>query len=122
MIRRPPRSTRETTLFPYTTLFRSVPVTVGAVASYLILSEADPALPALSVHDPDTVTSPPSGPPYVPEVHDATPDAPSSPVNVKLTGLVYHPFASGPRAAETVTSGGCESLLTVTLLPTNDPP
>src|SRR5881409_1024107 len=27
MIRRPPRSTRETTLFPYTTLFRSVAVT-----------------------------------------------------------------------------------------------
>src|SRR5881409_3757391 len=25
MIRRPPRSTRETTLFPYTTLFRSLP-------------------------------------------------------------------------------------------------
>src|SRR3546814_8116210 len=27
MIRRPPRSTRTDTLFPYTTLFRSVPVT-----------------------------------------------------------------------------------------------
>ena len=26
MIRRPPRSTRETTLFPYTTLFRSAPL------------------------------------------------------------------------------------------------
>src|SRR5881409_4358114 len=26
MIRRPPRSTRETTLFPYTTLFRSDPI------------------------------------------------------------------------------------------------
>src|SRR3546814_9689841 len=30
MIRRPPRSTRTDTLFPYTTLFRSKPVEVGA--------------------------------------------------------------------------------------------
>src|SRR3546814_5427861 len=30
MIRRPPRSTRTDTLFPYTTLFRSIPVQVGA--------------------------------------------------------------------------------------------
>src|SRR6188472_4738790 len=30
MIRRPPRSTRETTLFPYTTLFRSRSPTVSA--------------------------------------------------------------------------------------------
>jgi hypothetical protein len=58
----------------------------------------------------------------VPEVQDATPDAPSSPVKVKLTGLVYHPLASGPRDAEAVTLGGDESFLTETLLPTNDPP
>src|SRR3546814_12884158 len=30
MIRRPPRSTRTDTLFPYTTLFRSEPKTLGA--------------------------------------------------------------------------------------------
>src|SRR3546814_5652852 len=30
MIRRPPRSTRTATLFPYTTLFRSSPTPVGA--------------------------------------------------------------------------------------------
>src|SRR3546814_15871710 len=29
MIRRPPRSTRTDTLFPYTTLFRSIPARVG---------------------------------------------------------------------------------------------
>jgi len=57
----------------------------------------------------------------VPEVQEATPDAPSSPVKLKLTGLVYHPFASGPRDADAVTPGGDESFLTVTLLPTNDP-
>src|SRR5881409_4116296 len=38
MIRRPPRSTRETTLFPYTTLFRSPP--------------AQPPKPPLSVSRP----------------------------------------------------------------------
>src|SRR3546814_4100552 len=33
MIRRPPRSTRTDTLFPYTTLFRS-PISLGAVAHF----------------------------------------------------------------------------------------
>src|SRR3546814_7010021 len=33
MIRRPPRSTRTDTLFPYTTLFRSVPLLTPAYAS-----------------------------------------------------------------------------------------
>jgi hypothetical protein len=51
----------------------------------------------------------------VPDVHDATPDAPSSPVKLNATGLVYHPFASGPRDAEAVTIGGEESFLTVTI-------
>src|SRR3546814_12620122 len=34
MIRRPPRSTRTDTLFPYTTLFRSLAETVGWQAGY----------------------------------------------------------------------------------------
>src|SRR3546814_5500352 len=33
MIRRPPRSTRTDTLFPYTTLFRSEPLTPGAIGA-----------------------------------------------------------------------------------------
>src|SRR3546814_20339042 len=37
MIRRPPRSTRTDTLFPYTTLFRSLPLSVGIAV--LTLSE-----------------------------------------------------------------------------------
>src|SRR3546814_8441489 len=40
MIRRPPRSTRTDTLFPYTTLFRSGGV-VGAEHSRLLLTVAD---------------------------------------------------------------------------------
>jgi hypothetical protein len=58
-----------------------------------------------------------SGPPYVPEVQELIPDGPPSPVNVTATGLVYQPFASGPRANEALTEGGLESLRTVTLFP-----
>src|SRR3546814_11713922 len=35
MIRRPPRSTRPDTLFPYTTLFRSLPLAVPAIDAVL---------------------------------------------------------------------------------------
>src|SRR3546814_9744266 len=34
MIRRPPRSTRTDTLFPYTTLFRSAPADIGTMAAW----------------------------------------------------------------------------------------
>src|SRR3546814_20455681 len=34
MIRRPPRSTRTDTLFPYTTLFRSFPIHAGKVGDW----------------------------------------------------------------------------------------
>src|SRR3546814_1082063 len=54
MIRRPPRSTRTDTLFPYTTLFRSttgVPVWSGAVAPAICATGADyfetPAMAAM---------------------------------------------------------------------------
>src|SRR2546423_2911206 len=39
MIRRPPRST----LFPYTTLFRSLPCTLGATASLASMAVCNPA-------------------------------------------------------------------------------
>src|SRR3546814_16913385 len=39
MIRRPPRSTRTDTLFPYTTLFRSNGVTRAIRAQYVVLSD-----------------------------------------------------------------------------------
>src|SRR3546814_17737418 len=42
MIRRPPRSTRTDTLFPYTTLFRSAGVTEGARLTIEIVREAIP--------------------------------------------------------------------------------
>src|SRR3546814_4174923 len=58
MIRRPPRSTRTDTLFPYTTLFRSQPL--AAIGAVFIHSRAAPrlltALPrrALSAAMPDS--------------------------------------------------------------------
>src|SRR3546814_15875558 len=69
MIRRPPRSTRTDTLFPYTTLFRSV----GRAAQYLpqpifITSANDPkeiaAAQAIAARVPDdraTFFTPPEG-------------------------------------------------------------
>src|SRR3546814_3049177 len=39
MIRRPPRSTRTDTLFPYTTLFRSEARLVGPVAQHQLIAE-----------------------------------------------------------------------------------
>ncbi len=99
------------------------PVTVGGLPSYLIVIEREALLPALSLQVPVTVAPPLSGPPYVPPpVQDATPEAPSSPETPTSTGFVYHPLESGSRAGETLTPGGEESFLTVTLLPTNDPP
>src|SRR3546814_6841264 len=42
MIRRPPRSTRTDTLFPYTTLFRSHPSRTSHRAAALLLAENTP--------------------------------------------------------------------------------
>src|SRR3546814_11786009 len=46
MIRRPPISTRTDTLFPYTTLFRSVPVLahLDGICHTFVHSAADPAM------------------------------------------------------------------------------
>src|SRR3546814_11497878 len=54
MIRRPPRSTRTDTLFPYTTLFRSLnDVPTRVAADHLGANDADAAAPAiLAQRDP----------------------------------------------------------------------
>src|SRR5881392_4378930 len=46
MIRRPPRSTQRTTLFPYTTLFRSVAI---MVAAYVVVEWIIPILPGSAI-------------------------------------------------------------------------
>src|SRR3546814_16574535 len=51
MIRRPPRSTRTDTLFPYTTLFRSLGDRIGAGLLGIVGGlEAGPALPVTLDH------------------------------------------------------------------------
>src|SRR3546814_19565014 len=47
MIRRPPRSTRTDTLFPYTTLFRAICASAGACVSAGVQPSA-PAVPSIS--------------------------------------------------------------------------
>src|SRR3546814_13743126 len=58
MIRRPPRSTRTDTLFPYTTLFRSLGVTVQtltpAVARQLQLNDASIRGVVIAAVDPSS--------------------------------------------------------------------
>jgi hypothetical protein len=86
-----------------------------------MLTDVEPTLPAPSVHEPETFTSEPSGPPYAPDVHELIPEGPPSPLNETATGLVYQPSTSGPRAKDASTDGGVESFITLTLLPMNPP-
>src|SRR3546814_14726695 len=55
MIRRPPRSTRTDTLFPYTTLFRSAVFAVGLPAALVIAAALSPMI----VEDRPTTVTPP---------------------------------------------------------------
>src|SRR3546814_5092115 len=59
MIRRPPRSTRTDTLFPYTTLFRSVPgsvITVTRQGSRPMLVEVQALVDQSTIGNPRRVT------------------------------------------------------------------
>ena len=49
-------------------------------------------LPAMSRQLPPMLTPAPSGPPYVPDVHDSTPDVGSWPIKLKATGLLNQPL------------------------------
>ena len=80
----------------------------------MIVSDAEPVFPAPSVQDPVSFTPVPSGPEYVPAVHELMPEGPPSPLKLAATGLVYQPFASGAREIDPVTAGGVESFRTVT--------
>src|SRR3546814_13472749 len=58
MIRRPPRSTRTDTLFPYTTLFRSTAaISPSASPRALALAERNPMKRKRSVGSPDSVSA-----------------------------------------------------------------
>src|SRR3546814_11050196 len=57
MIRRPPRSTRTDTLFPYTTLFRSQPPSVRRMRSFAAACRASRALHAAAKERSEEHTS-----------------------------------------------------------------
>src|SRR3546814_1259315 len=56
MIRRPPRSTRTDTLFPYTTLFRSVGMGLRSIRCGVALLIVFAGVPALAAEQPYSVT------------------------------------------------------------------
>src|SRR5262245_20292193 len=85
--------------------------TLGGVPSYLKPKVVVAELPALSVHVPETDAEPLSGPPYVADVQEATPERLSVPENPTPTAWLYQPFESGARAALAVTVGGVASIL-----------
>jgi hypothetical protein len=67
------------------------------------------------VHEPETEAELESGPEYVVDVHEATPDTEAVPAAATCTGWLYQPFASGPRCgANDDTVGGVASRLIVT--------
>src|SRR3546814_4454548 len=59
MIRRPPRSTRTDTLFPYTTLFRSPVTQSGAVAQEVIVTGTRVPSPSFNTPAPMVRHEPP---------------------------------------------------------------
>jgi hypothetical protein len=63
-----------------------------------------------------------SGPPYAPDVHEATPEVASDPLKRTATGRVYQPFESGGRSTAGETLGGVRSMRTVTVNDTFTPP
>src|SRR3546814_700954 len=63
MIRRPPRSTRTDTLFPYTTLFRSpASASCASVPSVSVPRTSVPAMPSGVTHYRDLITFVPDRP------------------------------------------------------------
>src|SRR3546814_10331581 len=110
MIRRPPRSTRTDTLFPYTTLFRSLKITfrqlfdelptLRALAEY-IDSQLPPEVPPAA--NPATVTTP-ATPQRVES--PAQPAAPADSISVVAAADVETPEAQGQHGNGGVVGSG----------------
>src|SRR3546814_19272142 len=121
MIRRPPRSTRTDTLFPYTTLFRSAsplersaiagtPATVPVIDAGAAKGSdrADPPLPVNVVAA--TGASPTQGPPVNSNKHLTTPSSASE--NFRSATSPYEPkngrASCGERECQSVEISGVE--------------
>src|SRR3546814_20378478 len=74
MIRRPPRSTRTDTLFPYTTLFRSARKLTRIMLAYSARKNSANAAPEYSTMWPATISDSPSTTPNGARLVSATPD------------------------------------------------
>src|SRR3546814_7426910 len=99
MIRRPPRSTRTDTLFPYTTLFRSVARAVSSATVPPSSSTATTAPPATSA--PPPVSSPTTVAPTVPTTTTPPPTTLGPPPTLPGTEQAA-PFQAAARAEEGV--------------------
>src|SRR3546814_2607047 len=95
MIRRPPRSTRTDTLFPYTTLFRSVQLRLGArtlrrqVAQRPVAGAAASARPRAPPRDGNLSVAAPSASP----AHDYEPAGRSEEHTSELQSLMRISYA-----------------------------
>src|SRR3546814_9359219 len=69
MIRRPPRSTRTDTLFPYTTLFRSEPLRLGQALRVRVVRAEHHLVPADGVDDVGDASLPERADPDVAAEH-----------------------------------------------------
>ena len=84
---------------------------VGAVESYASANAPLMMLPALSRQVPGNDAVAESGPEYTPPEQRSIPETASVPVKVTETERLYHPFASGDRAA--VPAGTLGSVLSI---------
>jgi hypothetical protein len=96
----------------------------GGVASYWNANDVEELLPARSLQLPETAAAPLSGPEYVSEVHEATPEVASIPAQLIATGWLYQPFTSGGRAApaDKLVGGWLSILIGLVVVEGCDPP
>src|SRR3546814_16418665 len=92
MIRLPPRSTRTDTLFPYTTLFRSLVLSLGAAAGVCEIAEGDRVLAAAEQHRLARLLGK-----FVPRRVDAEAEVPGQRLDqLEVVGVAAVPAAPGP--------------------------
>src|SRR3546814_12020591 len=113
MIRRPPRSTRTDTLFPDTTLFRSLWIGAAAVSFPALAQETPPAgddmtTPGQPVPTDPTATTPPADPGTIPTDPTTPPSDPTVPPSDPTTDPTAPPpgDTTPPPADDSAASGG----------------
>src|SRR3546814_5759874 len=100
IIRLPPRSTRTDTLFPYTTLFRSMPG-IYRLSGPIVFEQAGNLTTGLTVYSESpgqTIfdSSYTAGLPFLLQASGGTPEAPVSATYAYLSGLAFRCNYAGP--------------------------